>query len=300
VRVLGHLIAKRHRLDVSAWLKGESLPDGAYDRLGIGMPRDDAQEAESLEVLRDFARLAGSHLPLVICFDQVEALQTHGNDTQALYAYGQLIRNLCNANQNLLLISSMQSSLFDQLAKSLAAYQLDAFRTFTTKSVNPLNIQEAIDLIRFRLGETGLHKSGGDSDVWPLTRGEIEGWVGQHGITPRLLLAKAAESYDAIINNGPVPGPSKANGVEQVLENEWESNLEQALGEADPKNTIELLRNSLPDIIALQEPTWFVSNQRFPGTEFVFQAVSGEARVGVALLDNSPQQLPRQLARLLE
>ncbi len=50
VRVLSHLVQKRHRLDVAAWLRGESLPQHSYDRLGVGIPSDDDPEQEALAV----------------------------------------------------------------------------------------------------------------------------------------------------------------------------------------------------------------------------------------------------------
>jgi hypothetical protein len=306
VSVLKHLVARTHRLDVAAWLRGESLSASAYDRLGIGMPADENPEAEALNALRDIARLAGSHLPLVICFDQVEALQTEANDARSLFAYGQLQRNLCSSNRNLLLISCMQSSLFAQLRQVLPGYQFAAVTVFHSQVLNPLTFDEAELLLQARLRSvsTAAHRPAGAAELWPLSRDEIRQWVGLHGTTPRQLLFRAAERFDqqtVAVGGERDPMPPEPDGsLPDWLGRTWEELSEQAGKNQGPNDTVETLRNSLPDLLHLLEPQWRVTDEHLPGLEYLIEGEDREARVGIALLDNSPQRLPRQLQRILE
>lgn len=310
VRVLTHLVARRHRLDVAAWLRGESLASSAFEKLGVGVPDDEDPELEALGVLRDFARLAGSHLPLVICLDQVEALQSGLDDKKSLYSFGHLARNLSNSNQNLLLISCMQSSLFSQLDEVLAEYQQSALKTFPSQVLDPLTLDDARQLLaaRIRVAREQFGDDEQGDELSPLSLAQVRGWVGPHGTTPRRLLFNAAEAFDACTAgaNGSDKrlseddGRTQSDSLADWLSQKWDERVEQARRTCDAKDTAEILQNSLPDLVQLVDPQWRVSEQQLPGLECVIENDQQEALVGVALLDNSPQRLPRQLARIAE
>ncbi len=297
VRVLSHLVQKRHRLDVAAWLRGESLPQHSYDRLGVGIPSDDDPEQEALAVLRDFARLAGDHLPLVLCFDQIEAMQLSPDDTQSLYAYGQLMRNLCNSNRNLLLVSCMQSSLFEKLKSVLPDYQWNAMQSFPPQSLSPLRQEEAKLLLSDRLkllqGSVGWPKDA--HDLWPFSENEIAQWVGVHGTTPRALLHQAASAFDELITKSPTSDPET---LAQWLTRELEDRNEAALERIQANATVEALRGGIPELLYLKDPEWKVSEEHVPHIDLVLEGPQKEARVGVVLLNNQPVSLASQLGRL--
>ncbi len=66
------------------------------------------------------------------------------------------------------------------------------------------------------------------------------------------------------------------------------------------EDTVEVLRNSLPDLVQLTDPTWKLADSRIPNIDFIFEGPEQEAKVGVALLDNSSARLPHQLKSLCQ
>ena len=80
---LGHLLLGRHRGLAAAWLRGESLPEEALRKLEI-MPEpdgDDELEDQARQLVTALSCLATAELPIIFCFDQIEALQLDPQDT---------------------------------------------------------------------------------------------------------------------------------------------------------------------------------------------------------------------------
>jgi hypothetical protein len=77
---LEHLIHNRFLMDASAWLRDGSLPESALERLGLGREEQEDREEAARQVVTALCRLAGETLPIVFCFDQIEALQSHPDD----------------------------------------------------------------------------------------------------------------------------------------------------------------------------------------------------------------------------
>ena len=93
---LGHLLLGRHRGLAAAWLRGESLPEEALRKLEI-MPEpdgDDELEDQARQLVTALSCLATAELPIIFCFDQIEALQLDPQDTSGLIAFGQMISAL--------------------------------------------------------------------------------------------------------------------------------------------------------------------------------------------------------------
>ena len=70
---LEHLACNRHVRDASGWLAGDALPENVYEQLGLGLDFADDREEAARAVVTALCRLAGETLPIVFCFDQVEA-----------------------------------------------------------------------------------------------------------------------------------------------------------------------------------------------------------------------------------
>src|SRR5262249_50879901 len=93
---LGHLLLGRHRRLTCAWLRGASLPETALEKLEI-IPEqdgDDELEEQAHQLVIALSSLATAELPLVYCFDQVEALQLDPQDASGLIAFGQMVSAL--------------------------------------------------------------------------------------------------------------------------------------------------------------------------------------------------------------
>jgi hypothetical protein len=97
----------RHFHVASAWLRGESLTDGDLAALGIASDTEDEDRSREGEAKRIVDALLSliAPLPAVLCFDQVEGLETYRGDEAGFHAMGQLISALNDGHENLLLIS---------------------------------------------------------------------------------------------------------------------------------------------------------------------------------------------------
>src|SRR4051794_5669634 len=115
-KVLGHLLMGRHRRDARAWLRGEPLPESTLAALGLSTAaeEDEEQEDRAHQTVLALCRLAGA-VPLIFCFDQVEALQRHPQDQEGLFALGQVVAALHDETRNALLISCIQTSFLDRI-----------------------------------------------------------------------------------------------------------------------------------------------------------------------------------------
>ena len=132
----------RHLRDARAWLLGDPLPESALNTLHLASsPDDDDLEDQAQRVVLDLCRLAGPKIPVVLCFDQIEALLVVPNDRTPFTVLGQVIMKLFNETSNLLLISCVQSGFLDDLkldqpesVSATAAVRMAVHQT----SLNPL------------------------------------------------------------------------------------------------------------------------------------------------------------------
>lgn len=301
IQVLIHLVSRRHRLDVAGWLRGDALPEVSYARLGIASNVDDDPELVARSVLIDFMRLAGPQVPLVLCFDQVEALQHDPRDTDAMFRYGQLITDLHDADTNLVLISCMQSSLFDQFRQAIPKYALERMAGFRTSSLRPLHGDQARDLLRQRIRIHGADpdRPAGSAEFWPLDDADLAAIVPDVGCTPRALLDAAATRWDERKRPGQLP-VEKPPSTEDWLVQEWERRIETARETSPPEKSDETLRDGIPRLVHVAGGGW-----RCAGTtdklalDYVLTGPNDEARVGIKVCEDDGNALASQLKKLV-
>lgn len=298
VQVLVHLVRQQHRLEVMAWLRGDPLTPAALEKLGVAS-EDPEEHPEQLAArfLSDLLRLAGGNSPLVLCFDQVEALQQTPDDVQSLFTFGQLISQLHDADNNLAIISCMQSSLYRDVVRSLPAPLLDRISGFATESLNPLDEELAALLLGHRLQVAGIDRfrpAGADS-LWPFTHRDVAAMVGSTGISPRRLLEQAARRFDQFAER-PVAA------ARDPLADEWEKRLEQAYRDSSEQETPQILRASIPHLFTITHPDWKVQLDPTQDDllDVVVTAPQGAARIGIKVCDSSPIRLSAQLRKLCQ
>ena len=123
---LRHLALGRHRRDVRDWLHDGVLPDATSRDLGLVQPAEDEDpEEQALDLVCAFSRLADSSVPLVLCFDQLEALQTSPDDREGLYAFGKMASALRDKTRNTLIISCVQTAFLDELDHIIRGADMD-------------------------------------------------------------------------------------------------------------------------------------------------------------------------------
>lgn len=261
-----HIAFKRHLRDLQAWLAGNSLPEAALKRMEFSQDEgtDEEREDEARRVVLMLCRLAGSGLPIVMGFDQVEALQLRPGDKEALFAFGQLVSTLHDQASNLLIISCVQSAFATEFREHIRGADYDRMTELGTFSLDPLTREQAEMLLASRL--EGV-ESG--PPPWPFSSEELDALVAPGTLTPRRLLSRAAEKFDdlklgRIRESGGSTGPAEtapkaepiepAEQSESFLSNEWESVFDSKLSENTPEQTEEIVRQAFPLLTQIVAP----------------------------------------------
>lgn len=302
MRVLLHLMRGTHRLAARAWLRGESLPDSERELLGLPAAKEDDDpsrpEVEARDVVIGICKLAGEGLPIVFCFDQVEALQQVPGDLQGLFQFGQMASDLHDETPNGVLISCIQSDFLSDLESVVPGYALDRIRSFRQENLTPLTKSEAVELVSARLDASPHLKdfrSESADRLWPLSQGDIEKIVGQAGCTPRELISKSANRFREL--QGIEVAPSSP---EQFLPEVWEDRLEKAIRDNRPEQTEHILADGLPMLLDTMAKDWKTSvDEDLRDVDFVLTGPDAEAKVGVSFCtQKSMTSLAARLKRL--
>ncbi|SFI46766.1 P-loop NTPase family protein [Planctomicrobium piriforme] len=321
-----HIAFDRHRRDLRAWLSGDSLPEAALARLDLAQDEgtDEEREDEARRVVLMLCRLAGNGLPIVIGLDQVEALQMTPQDTEGLFAFGQLTSILHDNTENVLLVSCVQSSFATQLKDRARSADYDRMTSLGAMSLDPLSPAQAEELIAARIDSVGDELSVATrlNPVWPLERAEFQSLFTQdRPLTPRRLLGLCAARFETRLRSEAVEGSevqasvkpaassselvgkaveaaAQADQVEDFLVEAWKNSLEQKAAANLPERTEEILRHGFPMLCRLLSPSHqSVTNEQLPDVSLVFQ--KGASRTGLAMcMQPNMNSLAAQLKRL--
>ncbi|MGH9936995.1 MAG: hypothetical protein ACREAM_12160 [Blastocatellia bacterium] len=289
--VLGHLLLGRHRGLAGAWLRGASLPETALQKLEITSEQDgdDELEEHAHQLVIALGSLATAELPLVFCFDQVEALQLDPRDASGLIAFGQLITALHAETRHTLLISCIQLVFLNALNQSVRDADLDRMREFAEVSLNPLTWDEAQQLIKARmdaLPELKRLRAARLEPLWPLREAEIKTVFTGGGCTPRRLIARCADLFEARRGVEAVAIPT-APAVEIFLNQALEERRRKALENSEPSQTSQIITHGLPSLLHLTGDRRRQQSQNVPvGVDLLLESPEGGVAIGVC--NNKP------------
>lgn len=297
--VLRHLALGQRRRDVRDWLREGVLPEAVMQELGLAPdPEDEDPEQQALQVVCALSRLADEDVPLVLCFDQLEALQTHPEDVDGLFAFGQMVSSLRDKTRNTLFISCVQTAFLDTLNQVIRGADMDRLAE-KEGLLKPLSLDEAERLVVARLeASTALlqeRKKQTLLRLWPLRTDRLKGFVQSSGAcTPRQLIAFCDDEFEAWRQGKVEP----ALPVDEFLEIQYRTEQDRALDANDPQRTNEILAHGLPlalELLALGRP---VLDPAFKDLDLVVDTPSGRRWVGFCNQNGSP--LTRRLKRLQE
>ena len=306
--VLGHLLLKRHRRDAKAWLRGDALPESALAALGLAPPADDADpEDQARAVVGALCRLAGAKVPVVFCFDQIEALQVDRRDTAALFAFGRVVMELFQQSENVLIVASVQISFLEPLKEAMLRPAWERLAMYR-KAIDPLRWSEAVRLISARLDAVPELKAQRASrpgePVWPLDEARLKARVGPLGETARRILAECADQFDAVQAGRQATGatrtPPRPSSPEAFLDETWRERLGRSRAENTPEKTDEVLAHGLPLLVRAAAPEWgLVADHDLRDVDLLWAGADG--RVGVHFCNaRDMRSVWRPLGRLPE
>jgi hypothetical protein len=243
-------------------------------------------------------RLAGPQLPVIFCFDQVEALRRDPQDAEGLFSFGKLVAALHDDTRNALLISCIQTVLLDRLKD--AVHEADWHRLAEAQgSLDLLTREQARELIADRLaaqpGLARLRASRPAEPLWPLPSEGLDARLGDQNLPARKVLFIAAELFDGRSVELPLP---------ELLEQTWEARLERARSSVTPDQTDEILCHGVPLLAGVAAPEWQpFEAHALPDVDLAFRGPDGN--VGVSLCNHRHlngmvgrlKRLQNQLAR---
>lgn len=296
--ILRHLALGRHRRNVRDWLHDGVLPDGVMRDLGLmPPPEDEDPEEQALDMVCAVSRLADSSTPLVLCFDQVEALQTSPDDVEGLYAFGRMVSSLRDKTRNTLLLSCVQTAFLDKLDEIIRGADMDRLAE-KAGLLKPLSVEEAQRLIPVRLDSApavAKMRKGQANKLWPLKPNRIAEFMqGNPACTPRQLISFCEDEFEKWRHGQAQP----ATSLEEFLALQYTLEYGQALRSSHPHRMDETLAHGLPLLLALLGRGKQVVDAGHKYADLIFEADAG--RLYISFCNQAGNPLTARLAKLRE
>lgn len=239
--VVEHLALNRSVRDAAGWLAGDHLPEAALTELGLGADALDDREEAARAAVTALCRLAGATLPIVFCFDQLEALQRSIDDADAFHRFGQMAADLHDADPNVFLVTCLQSAMLEQFRRALreADYQRVAKRHEVLDNLEAPQVEK---LLRARLeapADLAALRAKHPAEVfYPLTRAFVASLASDRTqAVPRQVLASAARQFEELTHGHQDERPND----DEYLATELFLRQETAKRELMPGDTTRLM-----------------------------------------------------------
>jgi len=289
-----HLAFGEHRRELRAWLSGTSLPESVLNRMELACEDGTEEEMEdhARQIVLMLCQLTSPSLPILLSFDQVEALQTRPGDSEGLFAFGQAVSTLHDQTSNVLIVSCVQSSFVTELKQHVRGADLDRLTSRGSFALKPLNHSQALQLMTIRRGDILPPKSttGTIPVFWPLEESEFTALLQNGSVSPRQLLNLCAERFDSpgeitpIFDGSP---ESHAQHIAEFLQDQLEKEIEEKTRINTPDRTEELVQHGLPLVVDLLSPgTHLVHDKELPDVSLVFETRQGRLGLSVCTQSN--------------
>ncbi|MBF0102820.1 MAG: hypothetical protein HQK77_18110 [Desulfobacterales bacterium] len=250
-RILEHIVQRNHLRAAISWLKGYSLPEA--EQKALELISEDTNNSNEEEIARDrvleICRFITSLLPIVFCFDQLEALQHEPGDTSGLFGFGQAVRFLYDHTEHVLFISCIQSFFVYYLKQHMMEPDFAAL-SIQQGTLNPLTLDQVMLIIQARL-HTVNHLPWNIHDLLIAFQNDLKNFIGTNGRTAREALGFCADLFDSWekgvrINTGRLQA-EQSN--EHFLNQETKQRLENAQMQVSYEQTDEIIGNYLYRLI---------------------------------------------------
>ena len=301
-RALESLHQERHVQTAAAWLRGESLTEADLAAIGVAVEKDDedpSRERDAHLVVDSLLEFLAP-VPVVLCFDQVEALQTYRGDEAGFHAMGQLISALHDGHNHLLLITCIISAFEDNLDRLPNGADHDRWLQYKA-TLRPIDWKQAEELISVRLASAQPLSAGrqahAEDPLWPLDAGTLQPLFAATGLClPRKLIQACRQQFAELLTGEDEPR-AKPKSREAFLAAEYEANLNEARRLVARQGADKTLADSLP---------WLLQNSGFQALEsdgarspYASQAWRGPAgRIALAFCFATGTGLTNQFKRL--
>jgi hypothetical protein len=291
--VLEHLAEGRFQRDARGWLAGSTLPEAALQAMGLAGAEEDEETLED-ESRRILYALAGfvSPSPVVLCLDQLEALQSYPGDKNGLFAIGKLVAALHDDVSNVVVVGCVQSGLVSEMESILSKAERDRYEA---RVLGPLTSAQARALIRARLASQpgiGAVRPPGASEFWPVEIGRLDPLVkSREGVSARKVIFECDQMFRAAQEL-----PVEQELLEERIANKFDDYAREAADRLQPDWSAPVLSDALPRLMYLRGaktgrtglPKW---------VDHVYAAPGGR-ETAVVLANDTPRSLWRKLDKV--
>jgi hypothetical protein len=291
--VLEHLAHGRFSRDARAWLAGSTLPDPAIQMMGLAATDSDEETAED-ESRRIFYELSGfvSPTPVVLCLDQLEALQSHPGDRNGLFAIGKLLAALHDEAPNVVVIGCVQTGLIADLASTLSKAEQDRYQPMTLRLLNDSEVRE---LVRARLNaQPAVRALRPDraSEFWPIDVSRLDPLVkSREGVSARKVIFECEQMFRAAQD---LPVDSAPLG--QRLSEKFEEHAKAARSRLNADSSASVLSDALPRLHHLRGAS--AHRTGIPRWIDHVAVSAGGRQTAVVLANEAPRSLWRKLDKI--
>ena len=238
--VLNSLLSGTHLRDASAWLRGQELPEAALQRMELSAPgADDNQEVAARDVVVALCSLIEPG-PVVVCLDQMEALQNFPGDTAGLFAAGKAISLLHDHVRNACIVCCLQAGFQQTLEKVLDEATRQRMMAHSDY-IRPLDWAQAQHLIRARLDSipaVAERRRGQADPLWPLSAEAILSAFTANAAPARKIISRCNDLFEQW-RTGQLPAAEPIGAVLQAL-------LEERMAAKEPSDAEAAFRDGLP------------------------------------------------------
>jgi hypothetical protein len=249
-RALESLASGRHTLTATAWLRGDPLTDADVVALGIGVEKEDedrSRETEAKHVVEALLRFI-SPVPVVICFDQVEALETYPGEEAGYHALGQMVAALVNGeHRQLLLISCIVAAFEHNLDRIPNGADRDKWLQ-EKATLKRIEWPPARELVKTRLDSAPalreLRARHANAALWPLDENRLQELFAETGrCLPRALIQFCKTEFSRQMSDDLQRPPV---GRDDFLQEEYSRLLAEARKNWRKEGGEKILEDSLP------------------------------------------------------
>ena len=177
------------------------------------MTRDRSREWEAKLITHGLLRFVHP-TPAILCFDQVEGLETYQGEQAGFRAFGQMISELHAQHGHLLFLSCIVSDYEDKFRQSLIQADKDRLFQYET-NLRPIAWEPAANIVQARLDAApalAADRARHASDPWwPLKPELLTPLFEKTGLClPRTLIQACRKQFDDCMTDAPQapPGPA--------------------------------------------------------------------------------------------
>ena len=298
-QVIQWFILGQHRRHVRAYLSGGLVSEDGFRLLfGNVDPGHYApdNEDDAFAAVRALCHLAGPQIPIVFCFDQIEAIEAEDSSRKSIWYLARAVSDLTDETS----VAVISCVLANFEADEIRLQDRPRLTSGGQTALQRLDQRQMRQVIRSRVAAIAATASAsGEDQRWPFGDDDT---LFTSRLTPRELLNVAATRFDQL--RGKATSPTPPTDQSSLLTTAFESRVEDAIRNQKPEDTDDLVASTLPNLLPLVEPGWTTQYPVGPHNarrdiEMVLVGPGGEARVGVALC-NQPSMtgLAAQLNRL--